>query len=141
MAAPTSCIFCRIAGGAVPAKFVLQTEGAVAFLDSGPLAEGHLLLVPKTHAARLEEMTPDAVAEITRLLPALARALLQVTGAEGFNVLQNNGAVSGQSVDHVHFHLIPRRSGDGLGYRWLAGQYPPGRAEDLQERYRRALSG
>jgi histidine triad (HIT) family protein len=140
MTSPSSCIFCRIATGEIPAKLVLQTDAVVAFLDVAPLADGHVLVIPRQHYARLEQMPPEAVSEVTRLLPDLGRALVQVTGAEGYNILQNNGIVSGQSVDHVHFHLIPRRSGDGLGYRWLAKQYPPGRAEDLQERLRQTLS-
>ncbi|MEE8169212.1 MAG: HIT family protein, partial [Phycisphaerae bacterium] len=72
-------------------------------------------------------------ASVTRVIPRLVRAVLDATGAPALNVLQNNGAESGQAVGHVHFHLIPRRADDGLGYRWNAGAYPAGRVETLRE--------
>jgi len=128
------CIFCKIAAGQAPCHKIFEDEVCIAFLDIGPLADGHLLVVPKKHYEWLTEMTPDEVAALARRLPMLGRAVVKATGAEGFNVLQNNGRCSGQVVMHVHFHIIPRREGDGLGYRWLAKRYPAGKAEQLQER-------
>jgi histidine triad (HIT) family protein len=135
----SSCIFCKIIGGQIPCLKVFETADLLSFLDIGPLAEGHLLVIPKTHHERLEDMPPEAVAAVTRHLPTLGKALLQVTGAAGYNVLQNNGKASGQEVMHVHFHLIPRVSGDGLGYRWNASKYPEGRGEQLQKEILAAL--
>jgi histidine triad (HIT) family protein len=128
-----NCIFCKIVAGAIPALRVHEDEKILAFLDIGPLAEGHLLIIPKAHSERLEEMEPDVLGHLARQLPRLARAVLSVTGSEGYNLLQNNGRVSGQEVPHVHFHIIPRAPGDGLGYRWLASSYSPGRGEDLRK--------
>lgn len=135
----TSCIFCRIAAGEIPSMKVFEDEAAFAFLDIGPLAEGHLLIIPKAHRTRLEEMSPDEVAAVCRHLPQLARAVMSATGSDAYNVLQNNGEVAQQSVGHVHFHIIPRRSGDSLGYRWPASSYPPGRGEELQQQIIAAL--
>jgi histidine triad (HIT) family protein len=98
-----------------------------------------LLVIPKEHAERLEEMTPDTLRHLASRLPVLARAVLAVTQAAGYNLLQNNGRVSGQEVPHVHFHIIPRASGDGLGYRWLASSYPAGRGEELRQAMIKAL--
>ena len=80
-------------------------------------------------------------AAVAAHFPRLGRALKAVTGATGFNVLANEGEVAGQEVGHVHFHLIPRAADDGLGYRWNPTKYPPGRMDELAERYSTALCG
>ena len=133
------CIFCKIAAGEVPAQVVLDAEHVLAFLDVAPLAEGHLLVIPRSHCETLIDLPENVVIEVAKTLPLAGRALLEVTGAEGFNVLQNNGFVAGQVVAHVHFHLIPRAAGDGLGYRWNAGSYPNGRAAELCDQFSSAL--
>ncbi|MFQ5489708.1 MAG: HIT family protein [Phycisphaerae bacterium] len=141
MSVDTECVFCKIVSGQIPACKILDTDSAIAFLDIGPLADGHLLLIPKTHYGRIDEMPADQAAGLAELLPRLGRVLVQVTGADGFNVLQNNGPVAGQVVPHVHIHLIPRTADDGLGYRWNAGSYAPGQADELADRFRQALQG
>lgn len=128
-----NCIFCKIVRGEVPSLNVWETEEALAFLDIGPLAEGHLLVIPKPHYANLGDIPGSALSRMLELLPKLAGAVRKVTGATGHNILQNDGRVAGQVVDHVHFHIIPRREGDGLGYRWLAGQYKDDRGRTIQE--------
>jgi histidine triad (HIT) family protein len=134
------CIFCKIASGALPAMVVFEDADAMAFLDIAPLAPGHTLLIPKKHYRRITDMTAPTVSALSAHLPRLAAAVVSETNASGLNILQNNGEVSGQSVDHVHFHLIPRTEGDGLGYRWNAGRYASGQAEALLTRIRTALS-
>ena len=137
MADPTeSCIFCKIVAGEVPSSKVFEDERCLAFLDIGPLAPGHLLVIPKQHAVHLWDLDGESVAAITARLPRLARAVMGCTGAEGCNLLQNNGRASGQEVQHVHFHIIPRRTQDGLGYRWLPGTYGPGEMEAMQQAIR-----
>ena len=139
MARDPDCIFCKIVSVEVPAAVVLEDDLVLAFLDIGPLAEGHLLVIPRRHAATLVDLPATDAARLGSVLPALGRALLEVTGASGFNVLINNGAVSGQIVNHVHAHLIPRQEGDQLGYRWNAGKYPAGRAQELALALQKAL--
>lgn len=133
------CIFCKIIAGQIPSLTVLETKSVLAFMDIGPLAEAHLLVIPKRHYARLDEMPEQEVQELTALLPRLARVVVKVTQAEGYNILQNNGQVAGQAVDHVHFHVIPRKQDDGLGYRWPSGSYETGRAEEIHSRLLQAL--
>ncbi len=133
------CIFCKIVAGQIPSMSVLETKSVLAFMDIGPLAEAHLLVIPKRHYARLDEMPEQAVRDLTALLPRLASAVVEVTEAEGYNILQNNGQVAGQVVEHVHFHVIPRKQGDGLGYRWPSGSYEPGRADEIHGRLLLAL--
>jgi histidine triad (HIT) family protein len=85
-------------------------------------------------------MPAEVAAALAARLPALGKALREVTKAAGFNLLANEGAVAGQEVEHVHFHLIPRKANDGLGYRWKPGEYPEGRAEELRQSLQQALA-
>jgi histidine triad (HIT) family protein len=133
------CIFCKIVAGQIPALRVFEDEAVLAFLDVGPLAEGHVLVIPKRHYHRLEDMPADAVADLARHLPRLGRAVMKATSAPGYNVLQNNGREAGQVVGHVHVHIIPRAAGDGLGYRWNASKYPNGRADEVRQQLVAAL--
>jgi len=131
MARDPNCIFCRIAAGEIPSAKVLDDRAAFAFMDIGPLAEGHVLLIPKGHYATVDRMPADTAAAMLRHLPALVKAVQAVTGCQGVNILQNNGTVAHQVVMHVHFHIIPRNAGDEFHFNWPAGKYPPGRAEEL----------
>ncbi|MCH7812608.1 MAG: HIT family protein [Planctomycetes bacterium] len=141
MTAAPDCVFCKIVAGKIPSHTVLRDDSCMAFLDVGPLADGHLLLIPLDHYERLDEVPAEVTAAVARRLPELGRALVQATGAEGYNVLQNNGVLAGQAVPHVHFHLIPRRDADGLGYRWHPKSYPTGRAEEICTQLAKALAG
>jgi histidine triad (HIT) family protein len=138
--AQADCVFCKIVAGQVPSAKVYEDDACIAFLDIGPLADAHLLLVPRAHYEWISDMPAEQVAAVAGRIPQLARAVMKVSRAEGFNVLQNNGKASGQAVPHVHFHIIPRREGDGLGYRWNAGRYPAGKLEELQQAVLRALA-
>jgi histidine triad (HIT) family protein len=133
-------LFDRILSGEIPCHRLYEDEHVLAFLDIGPLSEGHTLVIPKERAARLHELSDDSAAAIGRVLPRLCRAVAAVTGVEDYNVLQNNGAPAHQAVFHVHFHIIPKRGGAGLGIRWPAGRLDPADAERLQRRIREALA-
>ena len=136
----STCIFCRIAAGEVPARIALEGDGVLAFLDVGPLAAGHVLVIPKSHFVTLDQMSPGDVAAVAGVIPRLVGAIRKLDGVTGVNVLQNNGRSAGQVVDHVHFHLIPRKEGDGLGYRWNAGSYGDGEADKYLSLIRSALT-
>ncbi|MCP4593815.1 MAG: HIT family protein [bacterium] len=135
------CIFCKIVSGSIPSHRVLETDSCLAFLDAAPLAPGHCLLIPKQHYTTLEELPEDVAAAVLGQLPALGRAVRAVTGAAGYNVLQNTGRVAGQEVMHVHVHVIPRVAGDGLGYRWHTKSLEDAAAEALRNRIAAALRG
>lgn len=135
----SDCLFCKIVSSSIPASIVHETDDLVAFLDIHPLADGHLLVVPREHYAQLDLMPSTLCGRVCSALPTLGRALLTATGAAGFNVLQSNGQAAGQVVGHVHFHLIPRHPVDELGFRWHAGNYPPGRDVEILSALRRAL--
>jgi len=120
-------IFTKILRGDIPCHRVYEDEHVLAFLDINPISRGHTLVIPKEPAATLDQLSDDTAAAIGRVLPRIARAVLAVTGATHFNVLQNNGAPAHQAVFHVHFHIIPKHDdGTGLGIVWRAGQLDGG---------------
>src|SRR5712675_2835 len=107
----SDCIFCRIVSGEIASVGIDESSDHLAFLDVGPLAPGHILLIPKKHFDDIRDIPPELLSRLTAELPRLGRAILKATGATGLNVLQNTGASSGQAVFHFHIHLIPRREG------------------------------
>lgn len=135
----TTTIFDKILSGEIPCHRVYEDEHVLAFLDIGPLADGHTLVIPKERKARLHELSDESAAALGRALPRIARAVLAATGASDYNVLQNNGAAAHQAVMHVHFHVIPKTSSRGLGIRWDAGELPDEKARELTARMRAAL--
>jgi histidine triad (HIT) family protein len=137
--AAADSVFTRIIRGEIPCQRIFENEHLLAMLDINPLAEGHTLVIPKRQVERLEQLPPEEAAEIARHLGRIAARIVAVTGAEGYNILQNNGAAAGQVVPHVHFHIIPRRSGDGLGFRWNARAAEPAALAALAERIRAGL--
>ncbi|WVQ85733.1 hypothetical protein IAT38_007900 [Cryptococcus sp. DSM 104549] len=109
MTSLASCIFCKIIKGEIPSMKLLETDTVFAFMDIGPIAKGHCLVIPKHHAEKLTDLPDDQMADI---LPT-CRKLAVATGAENFNILQNNGRPAHQIVDHVHFHVIPKPADAG----------------------------
>ena len=132
-------IFDKILAGDVPCHRVYEDEHVLAFLDIGPLSPGHTLVIPKERKAFLHDLSDEAAAAIGRVLPRLARAILSATGADAYNVLQNNGSAAHQVVMHVHFHIIPRIGDRGLGIGWQSGSLGDDEARRLQEKIRAAL--
>ena len=134
-------VFDRILGGEIPCYRVYEDEHVLAFLDVGPLALGHTLVIPKERAVRLHELSDESAAAIGRVLPRLCRAVMRATGATAYNVLQNNGSAAHQVVMHVHFHIIPRLGDEGLGIGWHTKKLSESTARELQEKIRKALEG
>jgi histidine triad (HIT) family protein len=117
------CIFCKIVRGEIPSAVVMETEDAVVFMDIRPVNKGHVLVVPRAHHADLTELPPGLAAHVGGLLPGLCRAVVKATGADGFNLIVNNGAAAGQTVAHGHWHVIPRFAADAVNWPWPHGDY------------------
>ena len=116
-------IFAKIIAGEIPCHQVYEDDKVLAFLDIGPLSKGHTLVIPKEPAETLDKLSDESAAALGRVLPRISRAVLQATGAQDFNVLQNNGSAAHQVVMHVHFHIIPKfADGSGLGVGWPASE-------------------
>jgi len=134
-------IFDRILSGEIPCHRVHEDERVLAFLDVNPLSRGHVLVIPRERAAFLHELSDEAAAAVGRVLPRIARAVMKVTGASSYNILQNNGAAAHQAVFHVHFHIIPREGDAGLGIDWNAQALESTAGEALAAELREALAG
>ncbi|KAI1080296.1 HIT domain-containing protein [Whalleya microplaca] len=110
-----ACIFCKIIKGEIPSFKLFESDKTLAFLDIGPLSRGHALVIPKFHGEKLSDIPDEHLSEI---LP-VAKKLVTATGATNYNILQNNGRIAHQEVDHVHFHMIPKPNEEqGLVVGW-----------------------
>lgn len=136
----STTVFDKILAGEIPCHRVYEDAHVLAFLDVGPLSAGHTLVIPKERAAHLHELSDEASAALGRVLPRICRAVLAASGATAYNVLQNNGAAAHQAVMHVHFHVIPKLDGGGLGIGWPAGKLDAAAAADLLAKMHAALA-
>jgi histidine triad (HIT) family protein len=117
----SDCVFCRIVAGELPAHKLYEDERFLAFLDINPVAPGHALVIPKRHAVNLFDFDPAGAPDYLALIRRLALRIAGAVGAADFNVLNASGAAAQQSVGHLHFHIVPRRPGDGLDL-WFHGR-------------------
>ena len=113
-----NCIFCKIAAGEIPSKTLYEDEKFRVILDLGPATRGHALVIPKEHYADLYEIPEETAGEAMKVAKKMAAVMTEKLKADGFNIVQNNGEVSGQSVFHFHIHLIPRYENDGQTINW-----------------------
>ena len=134
------CVFCKIIAGEIPSARVLETEQAVAFLDIQPLNPGHTLLVPRSHHARLSELPDELAAHAGALLPRLCRAVQAATGSVGLNVVVNIGQAAGQTIDHCHWHIIPRFDADPIHWPWPQGKYEGNELAQMKARIEHELA-
>eukprot|EP00457_Paulinella_chromatophora_P009631 gb/GEZN01009702.1/.p1 GENE.gb/GEZN01009702.1/~~gb/GEZN01009702.1/.p1 ORF type:complete len:400 (-),score=51.00 gb/GEZN01009702.1/:81-1280(-) len=115
----STCIFCKIVKGEIPSIKVHETPKTLAFMDINPLSPGHVLVIPKTHAAKTHELSEESMADLGRTLQKVSKAVVETTKTEDYNILQNNGAAAHQVVMHVHYHIIPKPNQEqGLGIKW-----------------------
>ncbi len=110
-----NCVFCAIAEGEIPCFKVYEDDFVLAYLDINPFSKGHTLVIPKAHTTGLLDTGDEMLAKIIASVKKVAAHLKATLPCEGFNILQNNGAVAGQTVMHVHFHIVPRYEGEGEG--------------------------
>ena len=113
-----NCIFCKIINGDIPSAVVFENDEFKAILDRFPSNEGHVLIMPKEHCANIFEMDPEKGGRLFALAVKIASAMKEALGFENMNVLQNNGPVAGQTVNHFHLHLIPRYENDSVNVSW-----------------------
>ena len=130
-----NCIFCKIANGEIPSATLYGDEDFRVILDISPAAKGHALILPKEHYANLYELPEDLAAKAMLLAKKLAAHMTEKLQCDGFNLVQNNGEVAGQTVFHFHLHLIPRyKDGDNRDLlTWKQLSYGDGEAQALAE--------
>lgn len=131
-----TCIFCKIAAGEIPAKTLYEDEEFRVILDLGPATRGHALILPKNHYRNLFELPDEEAEKVMVLAKKMAVRIREKLHCDGFNLVQNNEEVAGQTVFHFHMHLIPRYKGDGQVIGWN-----PGKPEDAElEEIRREIT-
>lgn len=135
----TETIFDKILRAEIPCHKVYEDDRVLSFLDIAPLSVGHTLVIPKERAAYVHELSDESAAAIGRVLPRIARAVMAVTGATAYNILQNNGSSAHQAVFHVHFHIIPKTEKGGLGVGWQPRPIAQDEAKLLAEKLRSAV--
>ena len=124
-------LFTKIINGEIPCHKVYEDKLVFAFLDINPFSPGHTLVIPKEQVATLDLLSDESAAAIGRVLPRLSRAVLASSGANEFNIIQNNGPNAFQSVFHVHFHIVPKFE-DGRGLSWPFNSTPLDQEEGLK---------
>lgn len=135
------CVFCRIVAGAEPASLVYEDDRAIAFLDLHPVHPGHTLVVPRQHLTDLRECESDLAAHLFVISARLAPVVTQTRDADGFNIWTAAGRAAGQTVFHLHLHVLPRFFGDVFGPRSPDHKPPEALRSDLNEVAARIRSG
>ena len=110
-----NCIFCKIIAGKISARVIIQNEKAMALLDAFPLAAGHTLVIPKSHYAKVQQMSEQDAVAVFDMVWKLAGAVETASQVNASTIAIHNGSDAGQEVPHVHVHIVPRKSGDGAG--------------------------
>ncbi len=113
-----SCIFCLLAGGDIPTAKVYEDGDLAVILDAAPAAKGHCLILPKEHYKNVTEVPQELAGKMLVLAGKLGNAMKEKLGAEGFNIIVNTDEAAGQTVFHMHMHVIPRRADDGGVALW-----------------------
>ena len=129
------CIFCMIANGKIPSSTIYEDHLFRVILDLNPASKGHSLILTKEHYDNIFDMDAETAGKLFSLASLIARALKDAMGCDGLNIVQNNGAVAGQTVNHFHLHLIPRYEGDDVDLMWTPHESDP----DEQEKIRAAI--
>lgn len=127
-----NCIFCKLANGDIPTNMIYEDDMFAVILDASPATRGHALILPKEHAANIYELSDETASRIFVLAKKMAAKMTELLKCDGFNIVQNNGEVAGQTVFHFHMHLIPRYKGDGNEEKlcWNHQEFTP---EEMKE--------
>lgn len=127
------CIFCKLANGEIPTHTIYEDDLFRVILDADPATKGHALIIPKDHFKDIYDLGEDEAQAIFPLAQKLAIQMKEAFNCDGFNILQNNGEIAGQTVFHFHLHLIPRYVSDGNGdaMKWKSRSYNDVELEEI----------
>ena len=129
-----TCIFCKIVAGQVPCFKLFEDEATISFMDINPVNPGHALAVAKGHWPTVDVIPADVLAAVARTAQKVAKAVSKELKPVGVNLLQANGEGAGQSVPHLHIHIMPRRANDGVILNW---DPKPGDMKEIEAVYKR----
>jgi histidine triad (HIT) family protein len=134
------CVFCKIVAKQIPATVVHEDKDTLAFMDIGQVNPGHVLVALKQHAENIFALDDAQAAAVFRSAATVARAIRAAFQPEGLSVYQANGKAAGQTVFHLHIHLVPRHEGDGMELTWPVKNPPRERLADYAARIRAKLA-
>ncbi len=117
-----NCIFCKIAAGEIPSTTLYEDNDVRVIFDINPATKGHALVLPKVHYANVYDIPEELIGKAHIVAKKVAIALKEATGCDGVNILQNNEEAAGQTVFHLHIHVIPRYEDDNAKIGWKAGE-------------------
>ena len=103
-----NCIFCKIIAGEIPSNTIYEDDDVKVIMDIAPATKGHALVLPKDHFDNIYDIDPEVLGKAVQVAQKVMKHATKVLGCEGYNLLQNNGEIAGQTVFHFHMHLIPR---------------------------------
>ncbi len=107
------CIFCKMIKGDIPAEKVFEDDHVITVMDIHPKAPGHVMVIPKVHASNILELPEEEIKPLFSAVKKVVNMINEALSPKGFTMGLNHGSVSGQEVNHIHFHIIPRFEGDG----------------------------
>jgi len=131
MTSADDCLFCKMVAGQIPVTKIYEDEIVLSFLDIGPISDGHALVIPKQHFEKLHDCPAELLGRVFSCLGKIAGAVATTVNSDGYNLLCNNGRAAGQLIEHLHFHIIPRNTGDRLFSRWPSYKYEAGEIEEI----------
>ena len=119
------CVFCEIVKGNIPSYKVYEDDVCIAILDISQATIGHTLVIPKKHFKNIFELDVETAAHLFKVVTNLSKKLSKALNVDNMNILNNNGALAGQSVDHFHIHIIPRYENDNLEIKFSSNKLSP----------------
>jgi histidine triad (HIT) family protein len=131
------CLFCKMVTGKIPVTKIYEDEVVLSFLDIGPISDGHTLVISKQHFEKLHECPAELLGRIFSRIGRIA--VSAAMDSDGYNILCNNGRAAGQLIEHLHFHIVPRNTGDGLFKSWPSFKYKEGKIDVIAEAIREHL--
>ena len=126
-----NCIFCKISRGEAHSWKVYEDEHTYAFLDINPVNEYHTLVIPKKHYVNIFDVPEDEAVSIMKTIKKVVNLYSEKLGLKNAQIFNSNGAEAQQDVFHIHFHIIPRFSGDGQNIKWIIHKEWRERFDDL----------
>lgn len=118
-------IFEKVLDKEIPSYKIYEDDNVYAFLDVFPIAKGHTLIIPKKHCRNIFDCDEETAANLGKSLPKIANAVKKAFNADGINIFQNNEEYAGQSVFHLHFHVVPRYKDTSVNFDNLEVKWPP----------------
>ena len=137
----SDCVFCKIMAKQIPASVVYEDDHTLAFMDLGQVNPGHVLVALKVHAETVYALDEAQAGAVFRSVARVARAIRAAFAPQGLSVYQANGKAAGQTVFHLHVHLVPRFEGDGMNLTWPVKNPPRDTLEEYAAKLRVHFQG